>query len=441
MDFTKDKDTVQLALQMAREEGVRQARIGMDVDIENSVTVINGRIDKIFSSRGRTMYIQLYTDGRYGNFSTNMLQSDSLRSFIRTAAEATRLIEPDPCRRLPDAALCFKGPAPDLRQYDPSIENLTQKERIGFAMESSREILGRDPRLLSAETEWGDEITWSYTADSQGFEGDSLISNHTLNAMVSLRGRGNEKPESWWYESGIRRDQAPVPGCSTKALQRGIEALHPHKLPSGRYNIVVESTVASKLVTPIIKALSGSFLQQRCSFLNGSEGKRVFGTTVSFRDCPHIPGLCGSRMFDADGLATAERDIIREGRIESRFISSYYALKMGIAPTVDWPSVIRFASPHTGDLIGLAGTGVLVTDFNGGDCNIATGDFSFGIRGFYFENGSKVHPIREMNLTGNVVNLWNGFIAAGDDPRICSRLAIPSLAFEGASISGKSGTV
>ena len=71
----------------------------------------------------------------------------------------------------------------------------------------------------------------------------------------------------------------------------------------------------------------------------------------------------------------------------------------------------------------------------GGNCNPATGDFSFGIEGFAFNDGKISHPVREMLITGNMMTLWNSFIAAGTDARECTRWQIPSLAFDDVSFS------
>ena len=58
-----------------------------------------------------------------------------------------------------------------------------------------------------------------------------------------------------------------------------------------------------------------------------------------------------------------------------------------------------------------------------------TGDFSFGVEGFRFKNGKITHPVKEMLITGNLIELWNNLIAAGSDARACTRWQIPSLAF------------
>ena len=216
-----DHSIVETALQMAREAGATQARIALERSIENSATVLDNQLDKTLSSSGSTLFIQLYIDGCYGSFSTNRLDPDALRAFIRNAAASTRLMTRDACRRLPDPAICFHGPEIDLQQYDPAVESLTPESRRERAMVASAEIYGRDPRLLSVETEWGDTVDYSYTADSQGFHGETLQTTHTINANVSIRGRGDEKPEAWWYESGIRLDEAPCEGCGRRALQIG----------------------------------------------------------------------------------------------------------------------------------------------------------------------------------------------------------------------------
>ena len=76
-----------------------------------------------------------------------------------------------------------------------------------------------------------------------------------------------------------------------------------------------------------------------------------------------------------------------------------------------------------------------MTGFNGGNCNPTTGDFSYGVEGFAFRDGKITHPIREMVVTGNMITLWNGILAAGTDARPCTRWQIPTLAFNAADFS------
>ncbi len=87
-------------------------------------------------------------------------------------------------------------------------------------------------------------------------------------------------------------------------------------------------------------------------------------------------------------------------------------------------------------ILKLCGSGILVTDFNGGNSNPVTGDFSYGVEGFYFENGLIIKPVSEMLVTGNLLELWGRLIAVGNDARSCMSKLIPTLAFENVDFSG-----
>ena len=82
------------------------------------------------------------------------------------------------------------------------------------------------------------------------------------------------------------------------------------------------------------------------------------------------------------------------------------------------------------------GDGILITDFCGGNSNPATGDFSYAIQGYRFKGGKIVHPVREMLITGNIVDLWSRLLAAGSDARRCRAKLTPTLAFDAVDFSG-----
>jgi PmbA protein len=91
------------------------------------------------------------------------------------------------------------------------------------------------------------------------------------------------------------------------------------------------------------------------------------------------------------------------------------------------------------DLDGLVASvdkGIFVTGFNGGNCNGTTGDFSYGIEGFLIEKGRLAQPVNEMNVTGNMITLWNNLVEIGNDTRIDSSWRIPSLLFDNVDFSG-----
>jgi PmbA protein len=124
--------------------------------------------------------------------------------------------------------------------------------------------------------------------------------------------------------------------------------------------------------------------------------------------------------------------------LETYFIDTYNALKMGVEPTISGISqlVLEKGERSLDEIVATMDRGILVTGFNGGNSNSSSGDFSFGVEGFLIENGKRVQPISEMNVTGNMLNLWKNLSEIGNDPRLNNAYQIPCLLFKDVDFSG-----
>lgn len=439
------KDAAVKALEVSLAKGCQAARISLNITTQCSYSVRNDKLDRLQQSKGSSLFIQLFVDDRYGSFSTNRTDPEEVVNFIGKGIEATRFLTPDPCRTLPDKSLYYTGGGVDLKQYDRSIENIEPKQKLDIAFGCASEVLGKDKRVITVNSEYGDSDDYFYMIDSQGFEDESLESNFTLSAECSVKGRGDARPEAWWYESTLFFNNLKINGCGTKSLERALNRLNPKKLKSGKYNMVVENTASSRLISPIISALNGASIQQNNSFLKGKLGNQIFSPNFTLFDNAHLVGAAGARYFDGEGVATKPMKIIENGTINTYFINTYHSRKLGLPVTIEGPSVLNCFMEGTSSagidknleyILSKCGTGIFVTGFNGGNSNSSTGDFSLGIEGFFFENGRISHPIKEMNVTGNIITLWNNIIEIGTDPRNSSRWLIPTLAFESVDFNG-----
>ena len=130
--------------------------------------------------------------------------------------------------------------------------------------------------------------------------------------------------------------------------------------------------------------------------------------------------------------------IFNKGVLETYFIDTYNSKKLGMPQTINRPSrlVLEPGSRSMEEMISTLEKGILVTGFNGGNCNQNSGDFSFGIEGFLIENGKLTQPVTEMNITGNMITLWNNIAEIGNDPRYNNSNQIPSLLFDKVDFSG-----
>jgi PmbA protein len=130
--------------------------------------------------------------------------------------------------------------------------------------------------------------------------------------------------------------------------------------------------------------------------------------------------------------------MIEKGILKSYYVDCYYGNKLGWEPTTGSISnmVFELGDKSLDELIAEMDRGILVTSFIGGNSNSTTGDFSYGIIGKYIENGKIVRPVNEMNISGNLTDLWNRLAAVGNDPYIYSSWRRPSMYFTDIHFSG-----
>ena len=452
-----DKHEIEIArhcISYACANGADSARATLNKSSIDGCNMLNGQLDKVTHAADRSSYLYLYVDGKFGTFSTNMLQKDKLEDFIIKAIDMVRMLGEDPCRKLPEPSRTEQSAKTgmELGLYDPSFELSDSESRLARAAamsiwEEASAVETESYTIISEECEYSCTADDNYVADSNGFEGrHSETTFGTFSEMTIEDPEGN-KFSGYWWQTCSRYDETDY-GIGEKALQRAVSQIGPKKRRSGIYRMVVDSTVSSRLTSPLFTALNASSIQQKMSFLEDSMGKQLFPEGMTLMDLARTPGKNGSRLFDTEGTATKDVPIIEKGVIKQYFVNTYHSEKMGIPATVEdisRPCLMPFIKGRDlqdaekevslEDILKLAQNGILVTGFNGGNCNPVTGDFSYGIEGFAFSKGRITHPVREMLITGNILELWNSLMAAGTDARPSSRWQIPTLAFEGVAFS------
>jgi PmbA protein len=426
------------AMEHAVKNGAQQARVSIYNNNSSQIEVRDEKIDKLQESNQNGMQISLYVDHKYSSISTNRINNkEELGKLIEEAIAGTRYLAEDEFRMLPDPERYYKGDGPDLKTVDPNFNSVDPQQKVADAFNMEKEVLGSDDRILSVSTSYSDGMSGNVMVASNGFEGDSENSYYSLNASVSVTD-GEARPQGYWYESSIFSDQLVRKDIGKKALKRALDRLGQAKIASGKMPMIVENKMAGNTLRPLISALNGYAIQQKQSFLIGMKGERIGSGLMSILDDPFIISGRGSRLFDSEGMATEKRDVVEKGILLSYYIDTYYGKKLEMEATTGSTTNLVF-KPGEKNLEGLLADidrGILVTGFNGGNNNGATGDFSYGIEGFLVEKGQLVRPVAEMNITGNFKQLWKDLIAVGSDVDLSRSWRLPSLVFDNVDFSG-----
>ena len=625
LDFAISDAEIEIAdksVQMALNAGASAVMVSLDKAKTEIYALLDGEIDNIRQTGDRSLTFNIYADGKYGTFSTNRFEEDSLRDFLCKAVETVRMLVADPFRGLPDKkdlatdavngdemGLCWYG-------YDSVSrdEKLEMARRVSVFGEFSAPSSDRNWRVVSEEVEYNNTLSDTYLTSSDGCRCRQTETSFEVSCQVTVEDNDGNKYTGLWWDYGVSPEKVLASECGRKAVEMAVMQIAPVNADKGKYTMVVSRLVSGRLLQPVLNALSSLSVYQKSSFLVDALGKQVFSKGLNVMDMPLEKGKSGAILFETDGRACRNREIISDGVVKENFTSIYMSRKLGIPPTSSCPNrpVLQpFVSEellggergggHCGvsgagldgsglggdcggvsgdgrgavsggergvergavnggglcaanggerevelgvvnggergvelgvvnggglgaergavsggrgvelgavsgdglgaasggervgelgemsgsglgaenggergvelgaasgdgrgvehgemsgaglgavngaerglkadlfvneiaprDILELCGSGILVTDFNGGNCNSATGDFSYGVSGFLFENGKITSPIDSMLITGNMTDLWSSLLAAGSDPVPGMSRQVPTLAF------------
>src|SRR5690606_30536883 len=162
--------------------------------------------------------------------------------------------------------------------------------------------------------------------------------------------------------------------------QRTVARLSPRPAPTGSFPVLFSAEVARSLIGHLLGAVSGGALYRRASFLLDHLGKPVLPRGIDLIERPHLVRGHRSAAFDAEGVATRESALVRDGVLERYVLGSYSARKLGLESTANAGGVhnlqISTGPDDFSALLRGMGRGLVVTELMGQGVNPITGDYS-----------------------------------------------------------------
>lgn len=425
------------AMNFALENGANDVSVVIANSTGSSIEVRDEKIDKLEQSIENGLTIRLYVDGRYSTAATNRLNKTELETFIKQAIEGAQYLSEDEFRKLPNPELYYTGGGEDLKIYDSKINSIEPEEKINIVKALEKEVLGSDDRIISVTTSYFDGYSAKVVVNSNGFEGDRESTYFGVSSSVSVKS-GESRPSGSWYEVEADFSKLKQKGASKKALEKAISKIGQEKIASEQMPMLVENQQMGRLLSPLINAIDGAAIQQKNSFLLDKKGEKVISDLISITDDPTIIGARSSKHFDGEGMKAIKRPVFENGVLKTYYINTYYANKMEVAPTTGSTSNLIFdlGKNNLDEMIKGMKRGIFVTGFNGGNSNPSSGDYSYGIEGFLIEDGKMTTPISEMNITGNMLDLWSNIAEVGNDADDKSAWQSPSILFNEINFSG-----
>jgi len=432
------EDLVSLALEEARRLGMDQAEAAASDDTGLSATARLGEVESLEYTNDRGIGITVFKDSRKGNASTSDLSPAAIRETVAKAVSFANLTAQDPYSGLADASLMCT----DIRDLDLDHPwDLDADTAIAMAIESEAAGLGCDKRISNSEgaTVATNRGTRTY-GNTHGFVGSYAKTSHSITCVL-LAEESGVMQRDYHYTAARSIDDLEAPTYVGRiAGEKTVARLGSRKIATTRAPVLYIPELARGFIGHAIGAIMGGAQYRKASFLLGAVGETLFPEFVSIQERPHLPRGLASMPFDAEGVATYDREIVTDGVLQAYVLSSYSARRLGLQTTANAGGAQNLIVPGNGKdkdaLIREMGTGLVVEELIGQGINGVTGDYSRGAVGHWVENGEIAYPVHEVTIAGNLRDLYRRIAAIGDDQDLRGSIRCGSILVEEMTIAG-----
>ena len=435
------RQLAQDVLDYARRQGASGCEVDVSEGFGQSVSVRRQEVDTIEYNRDKGLGVSIYLGQRRGHASSSDFSAEAMQATVDAALDIAKFTAEDVCAGLPDEQLLAKKKmALDLNHP----WNLPVEEAIALARRCEQAAFDVSPLIRNSEgASISAQQSHFVSANSLGFMGGFATSRHYIACSV-IAGRkadGSDMQRDDWYVT--QRDAANFPRpekIGAYAAKRALSRMGARKLKTRKCPVIFEAPLAAGLIGSFVQAVSGGALYRKTTFLLDSLGKPIFPKFMQISERPHLKGELASSPFDDDGVATHDREVVRDGIVEGYFLSTYSGRKLGMATTGNAGGshnlLVKSGRQNLNSLIKSMDRGLLVTELLGQGVNYVTGDYSRGAAGYWIENGEIAYPVEEITIAGNLREMFAGIQAVGNDVLVRGSKQVGSILIDRMTVAG-----
>ena len=411
-------------------------------DKENTgVEALKKEISSVSYSRSGSMVVRCVVGGKSGYAASELVTPEAAAQIVETACDnATIVDDADQVGLFPgsehyetstDAAI-------QLPDTDALKDRALQLQELAYA--ADHKIIDGTQSFVSGMNIVQDVMN---SAGLQLHYETGLVYQGLMAAVKS----GEEAADDFCLTDISKKS---VQETVDKAVSGALSKLGADTVPSGKYNIIMDSSTVESLLHTYASVFSARSAYMKTSLLAGKEGEIIASENVTLIDDPFYPEKFGHCPFDGEGVAVYTKNVIENGRLNTLLYNRMYAKLLGRETTGNAadathiePKGLYFAPGElsNAELLKKLGDGLYLTSLQGlhAGANVQSGDFSLQADGFLVKDGVKVSPIKNFTVADNFYQLLKKVDAISSEVKfgMGSDFGSPEILFTDVAVSGK----
>lgn len=387
------------------------------------IVLDNGKLEEIAEAPFQGTAVRALAGGAWGFVTTDSI--DGLDEEISLAQRMARKIGRSEDLKL---ALAPAGRSISLPvKKDPQGLSLEEKVALLREIEDAAKVKGvSSTQAVYAEVKVGVHYT-----NSEGLDLESRMTRmgFTISAVAHRNGLYQTSGEGRSGVGGLELFEREDPIALARVVgQRAVALLDADAPKGGSCPVVLDQELAGVFVHEAVgHATEADIILEGDSCLEGMLGERIGSDLVTVKDDPSMMQN-GYYPFDDEGSLAQETVLVENGILRSYLHSRETAGRMGGVPRnaraegTDRP-VVRMSNTYisNGDwteeeILEELGDGIYLAGSRGGQVSTAEGVFQFNAkRGYLVKNGEKTALLRDVSLSGKILEILKEIRAVGND--------------------------
>lgn len=446
MKFSEIKEVL---FRAARAAGLTDYDVYFRMASDASAEALNRELSSCsFGTKGGVSF-RCAVNGRIGAASTQLLEEKELEALVSRAIANADVIDAD------EEPIFFEGSSDGAYRtvsvYAPELPDASVLRRA--VMDLQDQLYGASELMTDGTTSSAGAATVQISlANSKGLD-LSHKAGMCYTYAEAIINDGKEPSFGAAFAPTLNTNS----DIASKATDEALARLGAGGVKTGTYNVIFAAKQVRSLLGTFAGIFSGKNALLGLSLLAGKEGQSVASPMLTVVDDPFYAENTMQMPFDAEGVATKEKNLIENGVLKTLLYDLTYAKKAGKEPTGNAargsiadpvsisPYCLRVAAgedtPET--LREKLGDGLYINDLKGlhAGADAVTGDFSIESAGFLVENGKLTRPVHSFTVAGNFFELLKAVTGVANNVEMglpsVSGTAAPDLMIQGLSVAGE----
>lgn len=413
-----------------------------------SVEVRDGEIENAITRGERGIGVRVLRGGHVGFAYSSDLSAGGIEECVNAARDIASVTEPDP-----DVSIATqKIDSPDLRLYEPGIDDRSVQDRAEVALSVERAAKRVDPRITGfRKTTYSDGTMTTIVATTAGVRGGYRETYFSVGTSA-VATEGDERQIGYHGQAKRQFGAVDAEAVGRRSAELAVGKLGAQPFKTQTLPIVLDPWMGMSLLGALTPLFSADSVIKGKSLFAGKIGETVASDRVTIVDDARTPGALRSAPFDGEGVATTTRTLVDKGVLRGYLSSLKTAKKMDEFPTGN----ARRGSYATPSRIGAANfqllPGTISPDalVRGLDRSLRitsllnlhtidpiSGEFSLGATGEYLEKGERRYPVQGITIAGNLTTLLASITGVANDLTFgASGIGSPTFVISELSIGG-----